>query len=242
VSFDTTGAYQATPIVRYYFTGSPKLAPPSELAPEVHLAKAPVAANGAVALSLAYGAITMGNGTLSYAVQVSADGGVFKGAASGTKPVATVSALPGHDYRFRVQATNAFGVKSAWVTGDPVRLDAIQNDDPSIQYAADLEGWQTGASKGALGGTTTWSSDSSAAAYLSPEAREIGVVMPLEPSGGQATIQFGFRSERVDLSAGTWQPRRVVAIRDFGDVEIQQVTVQPLGDGRIDIDEFVILH
>lgn len=242
VAFDTTGAYNAAPIVRYYFTGSPKVAPPSELPPTVDLAQVPVAANGAVSLSLKFGASTMGNGPVSYAVQVSTDGGSFKAAASASKPVATAAVVPGHDYQFRVQATNAFGVKSAWVAGDPVRLDAYQDTDASIQYTAYGDGWQTGASKGALGGSTTWANDSSADALLSVEARQVGIVMPREPSGGHAFIQLGYSGTEVDLAAGSWQPRQMVAIQDFGGVGTQQIDIRSEGDGRIDLDEIVVLH
>jgi len=242
VAFDLTGAYNAVPIVRYYFTGSPKLAPPAELPPVVHLSQAPVSANGPIALTVQYGATEMGNGPVSYALQVATDGGSFKGLASGSKPVATVRELPGYSYQFRVQATDAFGVKSGWVAGETVQLDAIQDTDPAVQYFAYDPAWQTGSTKGALGGTTTWTSDGSADAQLSIDAIEIGVVMPLEPSGGHATVQLGFQSQTVDLSASSWQPRQVVALQDFGGLGTQQVHIQPRGDGRIDLDEVIVLH
>jgi hypothetical protein len=242
VAFDLTGAYNAVPIVRYYFTGSPKQAPPTEIAPTVDLAPAAVSANGAIALALQFGAVEMGNGPISYAIQVSTDGGGFKAAASTSKPFATVRELPGHSYQFQVRATDGFGVKSAWVPGDVVHLDAVQNTDPAVFYNAFGDGWHTGASKGALG-STTWANDSSAMAELSTEAIEIGVVMPREPSGGHASIGFGFYgSQFVDLSAGSWQPREVVAIQNFGGLGIHTVDVTSQGDGRIDLDEIIVLH
>ena len=242
VAFDLTGAYNAVPIVRYYFTGSPKLAPPAELPPVVDLAKEPVSANGAIALTIQYGAVEMGNGSVSYALQVATDGGSFKGVASGSKAFATVRELPGHRYQFRVQATDSFGVKSAWVAGETAQLDAIQDTDAAVQYSAFDPPWQTGSTKGALDGTTTWTSDPQADAQLSIDAAEIGVVMPLEPSGGHATVRFGFQSETVDLSASSWQPRQVVAVQDFGGLGTQDVHIQPRGDGRVDFDEVIVLH
>jgi hypothetical protein len=242
VSFDMTDVFDGTPIVRYYFTGSAKVAPPSELPPVAHLAQAPVASSGAVALGLTYGASTLGSGSVSYAVQVSTDGGTFKAAAAGPKPLATVSELPGHSYQFRVQATNTFGVKSAWVAGDTLHLDAIQDTDAQIQYSADEDGWRTASSKGALGGTTTWANDSTADASLSIDAAEIAIVMPHEPGGGTGSVGFNGDYRSVALSAGSWQPRQVVALRDFGGVGTQQVDIRPSGDGRVDLDEIVILH
>jgi hypothetical protein len=79
-------------------------------------------------------------------------------------------------------------------------------------------------------------------AQLSIDAVEIGVVMPLEPSGGHATVQFGFQSQIVDLSASSWQPRHVVALQDFGGLGTQQVHIQPRGDGRVDLDEVIVLN
>lgn len=243
VAFDLTGAYRAVPIVRYYFTGSPKLAPPTEAAPVVDLAQAPVSANGAIALALQYGAIEMGNGPISYAVQVATDGGSFKAITTSTKPFATVREQPSHSYQFRVQATDVFGVKSSWVAGDPVQLDVIQDTDPLIQYYGGFPtGWQTGPTKGAAGGTTTWTTDGWAAADLGTEAIAIGVVMPLEPSGGHATVQLGYSSQTIDLSASTWQPRQVVAVQDVAGLGTQRVGIQAWGDGRVDLDEIIVLR
>jgi hypothetical protein len=243
VAFDLTGAYNAYPIIRYYFTGSPKLAPPAELPPVVHLGQDAVSANGAIALDLQYGATEMGSGPVSYALQVAIDGGSFKGVTSTSRPVATVRELPGHSYQFRVQATNGFGVKSSWVEGSVVQLDAIQDTDPAISYSAFDDPWVAGSSKGALGGTTTSSGDPFGNAVLSTDAVEIGVVMPREPGGGHASVRFGFfAGDTFDLSASTWQPRQVIAVWDFGELGTQEVQVQPQGDGRIDIDEFIVLR
>jgi hypothetical protein len=118
----------------------------------------------------------------------------------------------------------------------------MQDTDAAIQYFAFDPAWQTGSTKGALGGTTTWTSDGAGDAQLSIDAVEIGVVMPLEPSGGHATVQFGFQSQIVDLSASSWQPRHVVALQDFGGLGTQQVHIQPRGDGRVDLDEVIVLN
>ncbi|HEX5239796.1 MAG TPA: CHRD domain-containing protein [Candidatus Limnocylindrales bacterium] len=242
VAMDLTGAYNATPIVRYYFTGSAKLGSVSEAPPTVDLAPQAVSSNGAIALALQYGATEMGSGAVSYAIQLATDGGAYKAAATSSKPLTTIRELPGHSYQFRVQATNSVGVKSAWATGDLLRLDAIQDTDPSIVYGVNVDGWHVAATKGALGGTTSWASDGSSV-ELTTDATEIGVVMPREPSGGHASIQFGCcDGSTVDLSGGSWQPRQVVAVHNFFGLGSQTVDVTSWGDGRIDLDEFIVLH
>lgn len=70
-------------------------------------------------LSLQYGAVERGDGPIHYEVQVQRDGGNFQTVVKTTSPVATVNEKPGHDYVFRVRATDSSGATSLWVSSDP---------------------------------------------------------------------------------------------------------------------------
>ena len=118
VSMDLTGRYQAQPEVDYYFTAATRLAPPTAFAPSVALAPAPVTSGGGVALALQYGAIEIGNGPVSYTVQVQTDGHAYQTVATTGKPFATVHEAAGHSHC--VEGGDSFGDTSAWAVGSTV--------------------------------------------------------------------------------------------------------------------------
>jgi hypothetical protein len=244
VSIDMTGRYQGRVDVNYYFTGSPKLAPPLAVGPTVDLAQASVAADGGIALSLQYGATEIGNASVSYEVQGQTDGHAYAPVQDTTKPFATVREPAGHSYRFRVRATDQFGVTSAWAFGSTVRLDTLQDTNPAIQYTSSSGGWTTAKSQGAYGGTTTSSSDSTASAQVTVTAREIALIMPLEPAGGNALLYYNGPNSPAALSLGatTFAPRQLVFLANFGSLGTQNLLLRSGGTGRVDLDAIVVLH
>lgn len=242
LSIDMTGRYQGDVNVTYYFTASPKLTPPVELAPTVDLLQAPVAADGGIALNLQYGAIEQGNAPISYALQVQTDGHTYKAVTTSTKPFATLREQAGHSYRFRVQATDQFGVASPWVVGPTIRLDTLQDTSPAIAYSGQNGGWTAAKSPGAYGGTTTSSSDGTALAQVTFTASEVALVMPLGPAAGTAFLQVDTSFQTLGLGAATYQPRQEVYTQAFGFVGTHTLQLQPSGNGRIDLDAIVILH
>jgi hypothetical protein len=244
LSVDMTGRYQGRVDISYYFTGSPKLAPPLAVGPTVDLAQAPVAADGRIALSLQYGATEIGDAPLSYEVQGQTDGHAYAQVQTTTKPFATVREPAGHSYRFRVRATDQFGVTSGWAVGSTVRLDTLQDTDPAIQYSSSSGGWTTAKSQGAYGGTTTSSNDSTASAQVTLTASEIALIMPFEPGGGNALLYFNGPDSpaAVSVGAATFAPRQMVFLQNFGSLGTQDLVLRPDGNGRVDLDAIVILQ
>ena len=242
IAFNMTGRYNGFATITYYFTGSPKLAPPSALAPTVDLAKAPVAADGGIALSLQFGATEMGSAAATYQLQVQVDGHAGQSVMTTTKPFATIREPAGHRYQFRVQATDQFGTASSWSQGSTDTLAVVQDSSPTITYTGSGGGWTTAASTGAYGGTTTSSSDSSALASVVVTGNEIGLVMPLEPGGGHAVYQGPNGQQTIHLLGSSLAPRQMIVIDNFGSNSSQQLYLQPDGDGRIDLDAIVVLR
>jgi hypothetical protein len=242
IAFNMTGRYNGFATITYYFTGSPKLAPPSELAPTVDLAKMPVAADGGVALSLQFGATDMGNAVATYQLQVQVDGHADQPVVTTTKPVATVHEQAGHTYAFRVRATDQFGNVTPWAIGPTDRLDVVQDSSPAITYTGSGGGWTTASSTGAYGGTTTSTSDPSALASVVVTATELGLVMPLEPGGGHASYEGPNGRQEFSLLGSSFSARQTILIDNFGSDSPQQLFLQPDGDGRIDLDAIVLLR
>jgi len=122
VSLDLTGAYNDLVFVNYYYVASGDVTPPTEIQPVVALGPGSPKANGAVPLSLQFGAIERGNGPIHYEVQAQRDGRNFETVTNTTSPIATVYEKPGHAYVFRVRATDSSGATSSWVSSDPFSL------------------------------------------------------------------------------------------------------------------------
>jgi hypothetical protein len=119
VSVDLTGAYNAQPVVNYYYVAPGKVTPPTEIQPTVTLGPGRPAASGAVPLSLQFGALERGNGPIHYELKAQRDGGAFESVANTKSPIATVYEKPGHTYVFEVRAVDDSGATSSWVSSDP---------------------------------------------------------------------------------------------------------------------------
>lgn len=119
VSVDLTGAYNANPVISFYYVAPGKVTPPTEIAPVVTLGTGSPAPSGAVPLSLQFGAVERGNGPIHYEVQAQRDGRSFEAVTKTTSPIATVNEKPGHTYVFRVRAVDSSGAASSWVSSDP---------------------------------------------------------------------------------------------------------------------------
>ena len=75
-------------------------------------------------------------------------------------------------------------------------------------------------------------------------AAEIGLVMPLEPGGGDALLYFSGSGSPASLALGatTFTPRQMVFLDNFGGLGTQNLELVRDGDGRIDLDAIVVLH
>jgi hypothetical protein len=120
VTIDLSNAW-TFPMVTYIYTAPVSTAITLEAAPVVEIGS-PEDGTTDVPLTVSYGALVRGGGTVRYDLQVSTDGGPFKMIDVTTTPVTTVSEPAGHTYVFRVRAFDDHGAKSDWVEGEAVAI------------------------------------------------------------------------------------------------------------------------
>jgi hypothetical protein len=104
--------------IEFIYTAPVSATPPIEAAPVVEIGSADD--SGMVTLTVSYGALVRGGGTVRYDLRVSTDGGPFKVVDTTTLAAATVNEPAGHTYRFEVRVQDDHGQMSGWVEGEDV--------------------------------------------------------------------------------------------------------------------------
>jgi hypothetical protein len=120
VSIDMSNAWGFT-LVTFIYTAPVSTATTIEAAPVVEVGT-PDEGTTDVPLTVSYGALVRGGGTVRYDLQVSVDGSPYKMVDVTTVPVSTVKEPAGHTYVFRVRAFDDHGAKSDWVEGEAVTI------------------------------------------------------------------------------------------------------------------------
>ena len=192
----------------------------------------------------------------SYHLQKSINGLAFFDVAlpspTATSLVETLTPSPTNQatvntYNYRVQATNAQGVTSAFAVG-PTFSVATTDDNGAVSYAGT---WATGALAGAYGGAAHSSSLAGSSAGLSTgfSGTGIGLVSTLGPDRGIAEITLdGAVVATVDLYAPTLQTGQVVWSTGGLPAGAHTVKVTVLGThnaastgARVDVDAFAAI-
>jgi hypothetical protein len=119
----------------------------------------------------------------------------------------------------------------------------VEDNSTSVRYSA---GWQTALDPSASGGTTHFASAYGASAKLDFTGRSVAWVAPVGGLRGKARIYIdGVAAARVDLGAGTAQPRRIVFARNWTAVGAHSIRIKVLGTlgrPRVDLDGLVVLN
>jgi hypothetical protein len=160
-----------------------------------------------------------------------------------TSRSATVRVPAGTTVSFRVRAVDDEGNASPWRVAPAVRVELVDQGDPSIATAGD---WSTAGSDGALGGSVLTSDvKGSAISFGAVGVRAVGVVtLRAAPLGHVGVAWDGGTATALDLAGSPRQPRWIAAASRWSDPGAHQVTVT-LRTGaphRTDIDGFVVLR
>ena len=177
-----------------------------------------------------------------YELQSSVDGGPWTTATATSGAIRSASTVQslGHVYQYRLRARDMVGNWSDWANGPSVTGVLVQDRATAVTYVGT---WRRVLYSGASGGSTTWGSSLGARARTTFSGRGIAIVAPLGPTRGSARIYIdGVYRRTVSLRASTGRSRVVVFSESFATLGTHTIEIRLSGNGRVDIDAFVILR
>ncbi len=191
---------------------------------------------------LTWGATDPGSGITRYKLQVSVDGGRWKSIALPRATSRTIvrSLATGHTYRFRVRATDGEGNVSAYVNGPLLKPVRYSEASTKIVYTGS---WAKTKAAKALGGATRHATSSAKRARFTFTAYDVGWIATTTTRSGKARLYLdGILVATIDLDRARTAYRKLVFARHFATLGPHTLEIQPVGDGRVDIDGLVILR
>jgi hypothetical protein len=146
----------------------------------------------------------------------------------------------GHVYQYRVRASDQVGNWSPWAGGPDVTTVLVQDRATSVTYSGT---WTKAVYANASGGSTTYATKLGARARTTFSGRGIALVAPVGTIRGSATIYVdGVSRGTVSFRSSTNRSRVVMFSTTFGTLGTHMIDIRPTGNGRVDIDAFVILR
>ena len=177
-----------------------------------------------------------------YEIQASIDGGPW-GATTAVGPTARailVGQLIGHTYRYQLRARDTVGNWSPWVAGPSVRSGLVQNVSSAVRYVG---GWRRLYYSNASGGSVTYATAGGASAKATFVGRAVAIVGPVGPTRGSARIYVdGVYRMTVSFPATRNQSRKVMYTAALSTLGTHSIQLRLVGNGRVDLDTFVIFR
>ncbi len=177
-----------------------------------------------------------------YELQTAVDAGSWSPtvATSATVRSATVTQTIGHVYRFRVKARDAAGNWSAWAESPTFTSSLVSDRSTAIRYSGT---WKKALYARATNGCTTYATAAGARARLTFTGRAIALVAPVGPTRGSATIYVdGASRGTVSFRASSGRSRLIMFSTSLASLGSHTIEVRVAGNGRVDIDGFVIFR
>ncbi|HEY6570635.1 MAG TPA: hypothetical protein VIZ22_10110, partial [Candidatus Limnocylindrales bacterium] len=157
-------------------------------------------------------------------------------------PVATSVELPlavGSAARFRIRATDGAGNRSPFTEWGSIEVRRAQEGSGAIDWTGT---WHEADGARYSGGHSRHASAHSRRATFAFTGHAIGLVSRRSPSGGHADVRIdGVKVATIDLSASTERYRRIVFRHALAGGGPHTIEIRPVGDGRVDIDAFIVL-
>ncbi|HET9519772.1 MAG TPA: S8 family serine peptidase [Candidatus Limnocylindrales bacterium] len=181
------------------------------------------------------------SGIAGYELQASRNGSAWSPTVTYGPSVLAVGSthVIGDSYRYRIRARDDVGHWSAWVTGAATVGSVTQEISSAIAWRGT---WTRYAYANASGGTARYASASGASAKLTFTGSGVAVVGPMSPSKGSARIYIdGVYKGAYWFRSSTSRNRQVIwsGVTSAGTHTIE---VRAVGNGRIDVDAFVIFR
>jgi len=124
--------------------------------------------------------------------------------------------------------------------GPSVTSLLVQDRSSVVAYTGT---WTKSVYANASGGTTTYASFSGARARTTFSGRAVAIVAPVGPTRGSAAVYVdGVYRQTVSFRASTGNSRVVMYATTFATLGTHAIELRPAGNGRVDLDAFVILR
>ncbi|HEX2756547.1 MAG TPA: S8 family serine peptidase [Candidatus Limnocylindrales bacterium] len=181
-------------------------------------------------------------GIAGYELESSVDGGAWVAttATSATVRSTLGSQSIGHAYRYRVRAQDTVGNWSAWANGPSVTGVLVQDRSSAVSYSGT---WTKASYTYASGGSTTWAVSKGARARTTFSGRGIALVAPTSSTRGSAAIYIdGVYRTTISFRSAANHGRVVLYSTSFATLATHTIELRLSGNGRVDLDTFVILR
>jgi subtilisin len=199
--------------------------------------------SSSVPTSTGWGAATDATSAIgAYELQRSVDGGAWTTVATtsaGIRSAAGTQTL-NHSYRYRVRARDAVGNWGAYASGATLTSALLEERASAVTYSGT---WHKYVYSGASGGSTTYTTSASARVRTTFSGRGIAVVGPMNSTRGSAAVYVdGVYKGTISFRASSGMSRMVRFATLFPTLGTHTIELRPTGNGRVDLDAFVILR
>ena len=149
------------------------------------------------------------------------------------------SSTVGSTARFRIRATDGAGNRSAFTEWAPIEVRRPQERSAAIDWTGT---WHETDDARFSGGHARHASGHSRRATFAFTGHAIGLVSRPSPNAGHADVRVdGVLVATIDLSASQTRYRRIVFRSLLATGGPHTIEIRPVGDGRVDIDAFIVL-
>jgi hypothetical protein len=182
------------------------------------------------------------SGVAGYELQTSIDGGAWVPSVATSYSIRAVSRTQtiGHRYQYRLRARDAVGNWSVPSDGPAMTSGLVQDRARAVAYSGT---WRRVLYSGASGGSTTYATSAGARATMRFTGRAVAIVAPVGRGRGSARIYVDGRYRGiVSFRASTGRSRVVMYATTFAAVGTHTIQLRLAGNGRVDLDAFVVLR
>ena len=181
-------------------------------------------------------------GIVGYELESSIDGGAWVPTATTSAAVRSTlgSQSLGHAYQYRVRARDGVGNWSAWANGPSVTAVLVQDRSTAVSYAGT---WKRSLYPWYSGGSTAWAMTRGARARTTFSGRGIAIVGPTSSTRGSSSIYVdGVYRTTISFRSATTHGRVVMYSTTFAALGTHTIELRVAGNGRVDLDAFVVLR
>jgi Bacterial Ig domain len=197
--------------------------------------------SNSVKVDLAWSWSDPGSGIASQQLQMSVDGAAYANVVTSSSTRTFERALTiGRTYRFRIRATDHAGNASTFVSWPSLTPGRHEETSSLATYTGT---WSRSSNSKMSGGGSKYATGASGRITFSFSGRDVGWIATRTPSGGRARVLIdGVLVATIDLGTTANQFRKLVFRHAFASAGRHTVVIQPVGDGRVDIDGFIVLR